>query len=169
MKKIKKWLGISALCLTVLGASGLTASAELSNYTGETRHQFTEGTFTSKEGNTIEWDFVNAWYGGDQYDTYRTILIDGVGALPDFAKEYCAAYNWAPMTPWNTDSEYNMLATGYAFVGEGITSLGNFTFNGLGSMMYVTLPESLTSIGDYAFRGCCNLIRINIPSVPKAL
>ena len=47
---------------------------------------------------------------------------------------------------------------------NGITSIGNDAFWGLGKLTKVTIPNSVTSIGNSAFSKCVNLTSITIPS-----
>ena len=46
---------------------------------------------------------------------------------------------------------------------EGVTSIGNYAFQGCSSLTAITIPESVTSIGDFAFDGCSSLTSITIP------
>ena len=46
---------------------------------------------------------------------------------------------------------------------EGVTSIGNYAFDGCSSLTAITLPESVTSIGSQAFRNCSSLTTITIP------
>ena len=52
---------------------------------------------------------------------------------------------------------------------EGVTSIGNYTFNNCNSLVAMNIPESVTSIGKNAFKGCCNLTNINIPEAVKSI
>lgn len=47
---------------------------------------------------------------------------------------------------------------------EGVTSVGDFAFNGCGKLRNVTLPPSLTALGSYAFAGCTALSAITLPA-----
>ena len=47
---------------------------------------------------------------------------------------------------------------------EGVTSIGEYAFDGCRSLTSVTLPDSMTSIGDYAFNYCTSLTSITIPA-----
>ncbi len=46
---------------------------------------------------------------------------------------------------------------------ESVTRIGDRAFLGCSSLTSVTLPENVTSIGDYAFDGCYSLISVTIP------
>ena len=47
---------------------------------------------------------------------------------------------------------------------EGVTSIGNSAFSGCSSLTTVTIPEGVTSIGDSAFSYCSSLASVTIPS-----
>lgn len=50
-----------------------------------------------------------------------------------------------------------------AEVGNGLTSVHYYAFNGNTSLVSVAIPNSVTSIDDYAFADCCSLRNIKIP------
>ena len=49
-------------------------------------------------------------------------------------------------------------------ISEGVTNIGNGTFNNCSSLMSITIPNSVTSIGGHAFSGCSSITSITIPS-----
>lgn len=51
-----------------------------------------------------------------------------------------------------------------AVIPEGITTIGNSSFNDCASLTNVTIPDSVTSIGDSAFYDCSSLTSVIIPS-----
>ena len=46
---------------------------------------------------------------------------------------------------------------------EGVTSIGNYAFDGCSVLTSVTIPDGVTSIGDGAFEGCSGLTSVTIP------
>ncbi|MDD6211542.1 MAG: Ig-like domain-containing protein [Clostridiales bacterium] len=162
MRKPKySWFLLTVLVLTLLFGSAVKADTFDGSYHGEAKYVIDSGTLKSKEGYTIEWSCANTDFG-DGSDLYRTILITGKGSLPDFAPEYCASHGWTPVAPWFDDNI--MRQSSRAYVEEGITSLGQYTFFGLHSVSIIGLPQTLKEIGDYAFAGCNHLMYLNIPT-----
>lgn len=47
---------------------------------------------------------------------------------------------------------------------NGITSIGNHTFDHCNRLTNVIIPNSVTNIGEYAFARCISLTNINIPN-----
>ncbi len=46
---------------------------------------------------------------------------------------------------------------------DGVTTLGNYAFNGCTGLTEITLPDSLTTINQNAFSGCTGLTEITLP------
>ena len=46
---------------------------------------------------------------------------------------------------------------------DGVTSIGDWAFNGCSGLADIVIPDSVTSIGDWAFNGCSGLADIVIP------
>jgi hypothetical protein len=59
---------------------------------------------------------------------------------------------------------FSSYATGLTSVtiGDGVTSIGNYAFDGCGALTSVTIPGSVTSIGDFAFNGCSGLTAFTV-------
>ncbi len=45
---------------------------------------------------------------------------------------------------------------------DGVTSIGDYAFEGHTSLISITIPDSVTNIGWYAFEGCTSLTRIDV-------
>lgn len=84
-------------------------------------------------------------------DTDTGVLtISGEGAMEDYP---------STDSPW-CDSQTEIVRVE---VGEGVTSIGNYTFYCCTFLEQLTLPESLERIGNYAFRYCTALESITLP------
>ena len=57
---------------------------------------------------------------------------------------------------------YNSRLTS-VIIPDGVTSIGDYAFEGCTSLTEITIPDGVTSIGDYAFEGCTSLTEITIP------
>ncbi|MDE6312427.1 MAG: leucine-rich repeat protein [Lachnospiraceae bacterium] len=53
-------------------------------------------------------------------------------------------------------------AGGDVVVPDGVTSIGDFAFDGCSSLSSIEIPGSVTEIGNYAFGGCSSLSSINV-------
>ena len=71
-----------------------------------------------------------------------TLTISGTGAMTDYVT-YATA-------PWY--SQWTNIQT--LIIGNGVTSIGNWAFDGLQFLTSVTIPNSITSIGNRAFTRC---------------
>ena len=62
-------------------------------------------------------------------------------------------------------TKFHLCATGLTEVTilDGVTSIGNSTFNGNTVLTSITIPDSVTTIGNNAFSGCTALASITIP------
>lgn len=86
-----------------------------------------------------------------QLTTGGVLEIAGTGAMYD-------TYN-VELTPWYALKD----RVESAQVGEGVTYLSSYAFQGCTGLASVTLPDSLTGLGQYAFLNCTSLTEIAIP------
>ena len=85
-----------------------------------------------------------------------TLVINGTGDMPDYG-------SWMgsddDMVPWHGETIKTII------VEEGISSIGNYSFEELYDLKSVELPGSLHKIGDGAFKECSSLQSIDLKSV----
>ncbi len=104
----------------------------------------------SKCGDDLTWELTQHQH---EYDIFYTLTISGTGAMYDYDLEM-------HRTPWNSYAEqiYEVV------IENGVTSIGEYAFDGCTGLTSITIPASVTSIGNYAFSGCTGLTSIEIPS-----
>ncbi|MDR0830018.1 MAG: leucine-rich repeat protein [Prevotellaceae bacterium] len=81
----------------------------------------------------------------------RTLTITGTGNMPNYSS------GGAPWYSYRTEIKT-------VIINDGVTSIGNYAFNGCTGFNYVTIPNSVTSIGEGAFLGCTGFHYVTIPN-----
>lgn len=79
------------------------------------------------------------------------LIVEGTGAMSNYSMD---------TSPWAIYSESITKAT----IKEGVTTIGDYAFQGCRALTSASLPTGLTSIGKYAFQWCEALVTINIPT-----
>ena len=79
------------------------------------------------------------------------LIVEGTGAMSNYSMD---------TSPWAIYSESITKAT----IKEGVTTIGDYAFQGCTALTSASLPTGLTSIGKYAFQWCEVLVTINIPT-----
>lgn len=100
----------------------------------------TSGTMN---GGAITWQ-VNAATG--------EITFSGKGSMDDM---------WDLMIDYERPWDYEKIK--YVVIGEGITHIGSYTFDGAENLQNISLPKSLRTIGEAAFSGCSKITAITVP------
>ena len=95
-------------------------------------------------------------------DDDGTLSITGKGNMPNFTED--DDYNEV-LPPWNQWDEgiYSVK------IGDGITSVGDHSFDGCDNLSEVVLADTITVIGTSAFEDCWDLEEIRLPSSLKKL
>uniref|UniRef100_UPI0037DD67F5 leucine-rich repeat protein n=1 Tax=Methanomethylophilus alvi TaxID=1291540 RepID=UPI0037DD67F5 len=78
-----------------------------------------------------------------------TLTISGSGDISSYS------YGSAPWYPYRSDVKKVVIE-------DGVTSIGDWVFDGCASLASVTIPDSVTSIGGRAFSGCSSLASVVI-------
>ena len=84
-------------------------------------------------------------------DSEGTLTISGTGAMTDYSNSDDS------QAPWFNSSIKS------AIIESGVTSIGDYAFEGCSSLASVTIPDSVTSIGISAFYRCSSLASVTIP------
>ena len=82
-------------------------------------------------------------------DDQGVLTLEGTGAMTDYG--------------WDT-SPWQKLSPTKALIKDGVTTIGDYAFQGCKGLTSVTIPNSVTSIGYYAFYGCTGLTSVTIPA-----
>lgn len=104
------------------------------------RHSFGFDSAVSGEADGLTWTI----------DEEGVLTISG--EMTDYTEE-------AEM-PW---FEYLDVVTSVV-IEEGVTTIGDYAFCGMTSLVTVEIPSTVTRIGDYAFYGCTELAEVTIPA-----
>lgn len=67
------------------------------------------------------------------------------------------------VTPWN---DYQEVITS-VIIGEGITGIGMYNFDGCTALSSVTFPSTMRLIMESSFKGCTSLTSVDIPAAVK--
>jgi hypothetical protein len=87
------------------------------------------------------------------------LVINGTGKM----------WNYENSNSWTEGSgiEYRQ-AIIKAWIGEGVTTIGDNAFSGCGNLTAVVIPKSVDSIGRFAFSNCANLNSVtNLNPIPQ--
>ena len=91
-------------------------------------------SFSGQCGDNLYWELID-----------DTLHITGTGAMYDYTSD---------TAPWKRSIKA-------LCIGESVTSIGSYAFNGCSSLTSVIIPNSVTSIGYDAFGGCTSLTKTN--------
>lgn len=96
----------------------------------------------------IEWSYD---------ENTKTLTFTGAGPMTDYAPN---GNVMVPETPWSAYADEAEAAV----IGDGITSVGDYSFATFTKLAQVTLAATVTSIGTGAFTYCFELAEINLPA-----
>ena len=125
--------------------------------------QYTCGFKTITFGRDVEDIHIDAFRihdVGDKYEYYcpnlTTVILNSDSLVRrDYNRSYKKDTNFVNIFGPQVEK---------IIIGDGVTRIGNYAFNGFQKLTSVTLSNSVISIGDCAFAGCFGLASINIPN-----
>lgn len=109
-----------------------------------------EPTYSGILGQNISWTITDG-----------TLYLDGSGEMPNFE----GATSATNRNPWESLSQY----INNIYIGDGITSIGEYAFYNLKYATNVRIPNSVTSIGSFAFCNCLYLTQVRLPNSVKSI
>ncbi len=89
-------------------------------------------------------------------DENDTLTISGTGDMDHYA------YSTVPWADYRTSVKAVVLE-------EGVTSIGNYAFNGMTALTSVSVAATVTSVGEFAFMNCTKLPSVTIPAAVKSI
>lgn len=84
------------------------------------------------------------------------LVISGTGAMDDWGDHPWQSFWVAPWCSYNSQIKK-------VKIGNFVTHIGDWAFEGCTNLNSIAIPDSVTSIGGVAFEGCTNLTSIAIP------
>ncbi len=94
-------------------------------------------------------------------DNQGTLTISGTGEMEDYRilhEEYEGRlYFGVHNAPWRSEDVISVI------ISDGVTSIGEYAFDGHYELTSVAIPPSMTEISAYAFNDCTGLVSISIP------
>ena len=154
----RKFILLSCLIASMLliFAFGITASAE------ETTTEATSAPTIVASGSCGEGECL---YGDEMGDNVTYVLnsdglltISGTGAIGD------CRYGAGPWDWHSFFSYYYPYKINAVVILNGVTSIGDYAFNGCNGLTNITIPDSVTSIDNDAFSECPDLVNIEVSS-----
>ena len=133
MKKIQLWIMVAVIALVLICAGA--ASAEI----------IASGDCGAK-GDNITWTL----------DSEGLLSIAGTGAMDSL--EASEIFSPTGALWYSHQNEIK-----WAFISEGVTSIGDYVFFNCDRLTSAVIPDSVTSIGNGVFMGCERLREIEIP------
>ena len=105
-----------------------------------------EEATSGKCGESVFWRFDKS---------SKTMTISGSGPMSNYINDE---------SPFCYKSDIESV-----LIGEGVTSVGDWMFEGCDGLKRVTLPDSVTILGDYSFLECSSLVDIIITNKVKSI
>ena len=139
----KQWKRLAALSSALVMAAGT-----LLYFPTDTLQNISWGiTASAEDAGAKTWNEGNLTW---TLDAEGTMTISGSGEMKSYR---------IPDSPATQKKD----SVNKVVIQEGVTSIGEYAFNGCSSLTSIEIPESVTSIGNGAFEWCSSLTSITIP------
>lgn len=106
-----------------------------------------------------DWLYLGGYYNDDGYSRYGLVFGKTKSKTLYLGRNVCNTY-----TSYSTFSGLSTVT-----IGNSVTCLGDYIFDGEDALKNVYIPSSVKEIGNYTFRGCTGLTRMVIPSSVKSI
>lgn len=111
---------------------------------------------------------IGGTYGKTQWEynpVEKKLIVTGDGAMGEPYVEGSTTEKNASRVPWNRYRDQ----IEEVVIEEGVVNLSTYAFNGMTSLIAVTLPSTLEEIGEGSFESCTALTYICIPDSVKTI
>lgn len=111
---------------------------------------------------------IGGTYGKTQWEynlVEKKLIVTGDGAMGEPYVEGSTTEKNASRVPWNRYKDQ----IEEVVIEEGVVNLSTYAFNGMTSLIAVTLPSTLEEIGEGSFESCTALTYICIPDSVKTI
>ena len=144
MNSKKLWSTMLSLIATMIVLFAFGGMTVLADDTEDSGPEIVAQGYCGAEGNgeSVSWTL----------DSNGLLTISGTGKMINFSSnKYIPWYNYKEVIK-------------KVVIGEGVTSIGDRTFDGCTSLATIAIPNSVTGIGSFAFYNCTSLATIAIPN-----
>ena len=91
------------------------------------------------------------------------VKYTAASGLPDWEGDIVGELSGRTTNPYYTTLIPDVLSADNIQIGNQVTSIGRWAFNGCSGLSSVTIPNSVTSLGDGVFINCSGLMSVTIP------
>jgi hypothetical protein len=109
---------------------------------------------SGKTGDNCTW-IINGTSGN------YTLTVSGNGAMADYTGNDTGNDTGNNLAPWYASFRDNIKTV---IIEAGVTTVGNYAFDGCRGLTSITISSSVVTVGDFAFFDCTGLTSVTIPN-----
>lgn len=144
----KKWkkvmAGTLSVCMLATSVSGVIEFGGYEQFS-KTVQAATSDTVSGTCGENAKWKYNRKT---------KTLTISGTGAMTDYASSFDWESYIGYYPRWKGSEYTERLELEKVVIGDGITKIGNYAFNGFANLKQVKIGKKVKSIGTEAFADC---------------